>query len=147
MLSVSVTSTCAAKEKKTVSSDSALSFDNLSGVWDLKYRNHYGYSFRFYRNYKAIVVLYLHNHALVFKGVYTIEGRHRIRINIFEMKRDKNVRRVNIYSKFVKTKSSSFIFSGERDGRKLLLKPEKIVIDGNNSDGYFEPVIKLRKVG
>jgi len=138
-----------AKENLALSKPpSPIGFMDVVGRWKLKYANHYGYDFRFYKNYKALVILYLSNHALVFKGVYTIEDNNRLKINIYEMKRDKNVRRVNVYGGFIKAKSSYFLFQASLpdDKRKkvLVVRPLKIVIDGNNSDGYFEPVIRLK---
>jgi len=97
------------------------------------------------------VILYLNNHALVFKGVYTFEGNNLVRINIYEMKKSRRLSRINLHSGFVKAKSSFFKFSVELKDRKkeklLLVRPRNITIDGNNSDGYFEPLIKLKRRG
>ncbi len=123
--------------------------NDLIGRWSLIYRGNYGYTFRFYKNYRALCILYLRLNALVFKGIYTIEDNNMIRINIYEMKNEENISRINLKRKFTKTVSSYFIFQGtinESDKKKkLLLKPIKIVIDGRNSDGYFEPAFQLNK--
>jgi len=125
-------------------------FKNIIGSWKLLYRGNYGYEFRFYSNYKAVVILYLHDRVIIFKGVYTIEEKSNIRINILEMKSTEGVARVNLFFGFVKTKSSYFIFKGGlKDGKGnkvLIVRPEKIIIDSNNSDGYFEPVLHLKKI-
>ena len=125
-----------------------LKFEELTGRWKLLYANNYGYDFRFYKNYRSLVILHLNNHALIFKGVYTIENENDIKINIYAMKRSPG-KRLKLYGGFVKTKSSHFLFQGQVQARgkkpQLVVNPKRIVIDGNNSDGYFEPVIKLKK--
>jgi len=127
-----------------------LQLNDIVGSWRLKYPDNYGYDFRFYKNYRALVVLYLNNDALLFKGVYTIEETNQIRINIYEMKRENNVKSVNTGSGFIKAKSSYFLFRGAAEkGKKpatLILNPVKIFIDGNDSDGYFEPVMRLKRL-
>jgi len=129
--------------------DTPLNFKDIQGKWRLKYRNNYGYYFKFYKNFKSRVILYLHNHALVFKGVYTIEN-NQIRINIYEMKRARRFSNVNSRKGFVKAKSSYFLFKGQiqelKKKKYLVVSPVKIEIDGNNSDGYFEPEIKLKRL-
>lgn len=126
---------------------SAVNFKNLTGNWNLLYENSYGYNFRFYKNYKAIVVIYLNNSSIIFKGVYNLESSDSIRINISEMKRVESVKNLDLKGGFVKAKSSHFIFnaqlvtSGSR--RHLELKPRTISIDGSDSEGFFEPYIKL----
>ncbi len=123
--------------------------DNLVGRWSLIYRGNYGYKFRFYKNYRVLCILYLRLNALVFKGIYTVEDNNRIRINIYEMKNEENISRINLKKNFVKTSSSYFIFQGSIDKsskkKKLLLKPIEVVIDGRRSDGYFEPAFTLNK--
>ena len=122
-------------------------FKNLSGTWDLMYGNDYGYTFKFYKNYRAVVILYLNSAAIIFKGVYNIESSDSIRINISEMKREESVKNIDIKGGFVKAKSSHFIFNTRitsTSGKKNLeLRPQTIFIDGSDSDGYFEPYIKL----
>ena len=138
-------------EKKETTPSEPINFETISGTWELKYANNYGYTFRFYKNYRSIVILYLNNHALVFKGVYTFEGSNLVRINIYEMKKSKRLSGINLRSGFIKAKSSFFKFSihlKEKNRKKILsISPRNITIDGNNSDGYFEPVIKLKRRG
>lgn len=122
---------------------------DLIGTWRLMYRGHYGYTFRFYRNYRALCILHLRINALIFKGVYTVEGGNRIRININGMKNEQNPSRPNLKKNFVKTSSSYFIFQGtlhrSENRMKLLMQPVSIVIDGMSSAGYFEPSFELVK--
>ncbi len=129
--------------------ESPITFDKIPGKWILLYPNDYGYEFQLYRNYRALVILYLNNCALIFKGVYTLEDGNRLRLNISEMKRSQEVRAVNTYSGFAKAKSSYFLFrlssTGEREKMKLVLRPLKIIIDGSDSDGYFEPILRLKR--
>ncbi len=126
--------------------DTPINYKSLIGKWSLIYGGNYGYTFRFQNNYKSLVTLYLGNEALVFKGVYSIEGKNLV-INIYEMKRAKDIASASYPGGFQKANSSSFIFraSMNEKNRKKILKivPVKIRIDGNNSDGYFEPLIKL----
>ena len=124
-----------------------VNFKTLNGNWNLLYENNYGYSFKFYKNYKAVVILYLNSSSIVFKGVYNIESNDSIRINISEMKREESVKSIDLKSGFVKAKSSHFIFNTRItniDGKKNLeLRPQTIFIDGSDSEGYFEPFIRL----
>lgn len=124
-----------------------VNFKTLSGSWTLLYGNDYGYSFKFYKNYRAVVILYLNNASIVFKGVYNIESSDSIRINVSEMKREESVKNINLKSGFVKAKSSHFIFNtrvtATGDKKNLELRPQKIFIDGSDSEGYFEPFIRL----
>jgi len=124
-----------------------LTFKNVIGNWTLKYSGNYGYTFSFYSNYRALVVLYLNMETLIFKGVYTIEEGNKLKINIYEMKEEH--RAAGTKKGFVKAKSSYFLFGGHtiKKNRKetLYLRPRAIIIDGNNSEGYFEPLIKLTK--
>jgi hypothetical protein len=126
-----------------------LQTSDLIGTWRLLYRGHYGYTFRFYRNYRALCMLHLRVNALIFKGVYTIEENNKIRINIYEMKNEQNPARPNLKKNFVKTSSSYFIFQGtlhrSNNRMKLLMQPVTIVIDGMSSAGYFEPSFELVK--
>ncbi len=124
-----------------------VNFKNISGNWSLQYGNNYGYNFRLYKNYKAVVILYLSTDAIIFKGVYNIESSDSLRINISEMKREERVKNIDLKGGFVKAKTSYFIFNAKilsSGGKKNLeLRPQKIFIDGSDSDGYFEPYIKL----
>ena len=124
-----------------------VNFKTLSGSWTLLYGNDYGYSFKFYKNYRAVVILYLNSSSIIFKGVYNIESADSIRINVSEMKREESVKNINLKSGFNKAKSSHFIFktriTSNGGKRNLELRPDKIFIDGSDSEGYFEPYIKL----
>ena len=124
-----------------------LKFRDVQGKWSLMFRGNYGYEFRFSKSYRAICILYLLSSSLIFKGVYTIEEGNKLRINISEMKNEESVNGLNLSKKFVKTTSSYFVFQAEvrkeKKGKMLVLRPQKIFIDGNNSEGYFEPEIKL----
>jgi hypothetical protein len=124
-----------------------VNFKTLSGSWTLLYGNDYGYSFKFYKNYRAVVILYLNNASIVFKGVYNIESGDSIRINVSEMKREESVKNINLKGGFVKAKSSHFIFNTRVTAtgakKNLELRPQKIFIDGSDSEGYFEPFIRL----
>ncbi len=125
-----------------------LNYNNVQGKWRLMYKRNYGYEFRFQNNYISYAILYYGTSALVFKGIYSLEG-NEIRININAMKNEANIHRINFRNKFVKTSSSYFIFNGEFQGNKtnkiLILKPLKTIIDGNESNGYFEPEVKLKR--
>lgn len=125
-----------------------ISFKDIRGRWRLKYANNYGYEFRLYKNYRAIVIIFLKENSLVFRGIYTIESDNILRITLSEMKRVSGVRNLNVRSKFVKTKSSYFVFRAnlKKEKKKLYIRPKTIYIDGNNSEGYFEPLIKLKKI-
>jgi hypothetical protein len=121
---------------------------DIQGVWELKYGTGYGYNFRFYKNFKSLIVLYLKKSSIVFKGVYTLEETNTIRVNIFEMKFAGSSKAIFSPGGFTKTKRSYFIFKGhlkKREGKtRLIMKAEKIFIDGKSSQGYFEPLIKLK---
>ena len=127
-----------------------INYTSLQGKWKLLYSGNYGYYFSFQKNYKSFITLYLGNEALVFKGVHSIDTG-KIVINIYEMKREKNLPVVNYSRGFQKANSSSFIFKASlhnKNGKKMLkIIPVKIRIDGNDSDGYFEPLIKLNYSG
>jgi hypothetical protein len=124
-----------------------LGFNDITGIWELRYGTGYGYNFKFYKNYKSLIILYLKKSSIVFKGVYTLEETNNIRVNIFAMKFAGSLRDIYSSSGFTKTKRSYFIFKGHLKGRNgkraLVIKPEKIFIDGKSSHGYFEPLIKL----
>lgn len=122
--------------------------ESMLGRWSLVYARNYGYEFIFQKNYRVTCILYTGNSALVFKGIYSIEPGNKLRINISEMKNDTaNARNPNIYSGFNKAVSSHFLFKTElsANNRTMIIKPSEIFIDGNNSDGYFEPIIKLER--
>lgn len=139
-----------AKGGDTVSKN-GLNFNSLRGTWQLLYGDNYGYSFRFDRNYKAIVVIYMNDSSVIFKGVYTIEDANTLRINISAMKREERLKDLDFKEGFVNVKSSYFIFKGRITGtvkaKKLELKSDTISIDGSDSEGYFEPLIELDYLG
>ena len=120
----------------------------LSGEWKIAYGGNYGYEFRLQDNYKAIIILYLNEQSIVFKGVWAIEDNNILRANISEIKNVDNANQVNTDSGFTKTRGSKFLFNAElnENGEILILKPLSIVIDSNNSSGFFEPVMKLKKI-
>lgn len=129
-------------------SEMPLSFKSVIGTWSLKYSGNYGYTFSLNPSYRATVVLFLNMEILTFRGVYTIEDGNKLRININEMKDEHRGGGRN--RGFVKAKSSYFLFGGYKSGKSgretLYLKPLAIIIDGNNSEGYFEPLLKLAKI-
>ncbi len=125
-----------------------INFKNVVGTWALKYSGNFGYQFSLYANYRALIILYLNMETLVFKGVYTIEEGSRLKINIIEWKEER--RSGGSGRGFVKAKSSYFLFNGYQTAKQgrttLFLRPRAIIIDGNNSEGYFEPLLKLTKI-
>ena len=128
-----------------------IDFKNISGNWKLMYDNNYGYSFKLGKNYKAVVILYLSTASIIFKGVYTIEEKNILRINISEMKREEKTKGLNTSGGFKKAKSSYFLFQSRivnDSGKRFLeIRPATISIDGNDSGGYFEPLIRLGREG
>lgn len=129
-----------------------VNFKNINGTWSLFYGNNYGYTFKFYKNYRAIVILYLNNASIVFKGIYNVENPESMTINVSEMKRENKTKDINLRSGFNKAKSSQFIFNTKilqgNDRKKYMeLRPQRINIDGTDSEGFFEPYIKLEYSG
>ncbi len=128
----------------------ALQFGDIQGRWQLLYRGNWGYEFRFYKNYQAVCIVYMQTSAVVFKGVYTFDNPQTIRININQMKNVDSCCDVNTTTGFTQVKSSYFLFNASvitKNNKKMLeLKPLSIVIDGINSEGYFEPVILLTRM-
>ena len=138
-----------AREEKAVENLIPVDFKSIQGRWTLIYPEDYGYDFRFYPGYKALVILYLRTYSLVFSGVYNLEEKNRIKISISEMKKADTVAGINLHAGFTKVKSSHFEFNAgfqEKDSKTLILRPVNIIIDGNSSEGYFEPLLKLRKM-
>lgn len=127
-----------------------LDYKNLTGRWELAYGDNFGYEFRFFHNYKAVVIIRTGGQALVFKGVYQIEDANKIKINIVDMKQDMNTQMINVNTGFSKTKTSYFLIRSsireKKSVKTIYLRPERVIIDGKDSDGYFEPVMKLRRV-
>jgi hypothetical protein len=131
--------------------ETPLDFKSIVGKWQLLYDGNYGYEFRFNSNYKSVVIVYAGYQVFVFKGVYNIEDDKRLKITIYEIKQDQNSPSLSLYSGFTKSKSSYFLINctlrEKGSARTLTIKPERIIIDGKASDGYFEPVMKLKKSG
>ena len=132
----------------SLSALSAVTYDDVSGKWRLMYKNNFGYEFRFQNSYRAFCIIYSGTDAMIFKGIYSIE-KNRLTININELKNEENIRRINFWNKFTKVSSSFFIFDVELSGRgknkTLILKPRKTIIDGNDSNGYFESEVKVKR--
>jgi len=128
-----------------------INFKNIVGNWSLSYENGYGYNFKFNKNYKAEIVLYLNSDSITFKGIYNIEHKGIIKIDIIEMKRDEKINGRITKGSFKKAKSSYFMFHAkifsDNDKKFMELIPVKIIIDGNDSQGFFEPLIKLQRAG
>lgn len=126
-----------------------VTLENIVGSWYLFYPNDLGYEFVFRKNYRAFIILYLGNHSLLFKGVYVIEDKNRVRVSVYEMKRSASVRGINRTSGFTQARSSHFLLScavqGKDKNKRLIVRPIQIMIDGNNSDGYLEPVFRLKR--
>jgi hypothetical protein len=133
------------KHIKIESPSVPLKLKDIHGRWKLSYKNDYGYFFKFKKNFNALIVIYASNHALIFKGIYTINEENMVRVNIYKMKRNNSVKNINFRSHFTKTKSSYFIFKIKRDKNKLIIQPCTVVIDGTSSQGYFENNIKLER--
>ncbi len=122
-----------------------LSFADFHGTWRLMYRGNYGYEFSFNKSYRANCIIFLQHSTLRFRGVYTLDEQNRLRINLSDMKHQEH----GTSAKFTRLGSSYFIFNAEKGkssgGEYLELRPVTIIINGQNSEGYFEPVIKLSK--
>ncbi len=117
---------------------------NVVGTWSSA-----NYQFILTNSYKATVIIFANKYQnFVFSGIYTVESDAKLRINISEIKTC-NPGEVYARKGFTKTASSRFVFaadltSGSR-GRLMNLKPKEIIIDGNSSEGYFDPAISLQK--
>jgi hypothetical protein len=122
-----------------------VTFGDFHGTWRLMYRGNYGYEFSFNKSYRANCAIYLQGTTLYFRGVYTLDEKNNLRINVSEMKNQEPGQA----GSFTPISSSYFIFGAERlkqAGKDYLeLRPLTIIINGNSSEGYFEPVIKLTK--
>ena len=127
---------------------------SLSAAQPLSMNDCYGrwqdetYLFTLNRNFTALVVIFVNpTTAYVFNGVFSIEKDNMIRINISEMKCGPRSSALS-KSGFTKTASSRFVFAVQPSsvrGKTLILKPAEVTIDGNNSEGYFDQVISLKK--
>lgn len=105
------------------------------------------YVFSFNPNYTASVIIFVNpRESFVFNGVFNVEKDNLVRININEMK---SCQRASAFSKsgFSRAASSHFIFAldPKADKHTLVAKPKEIIIDGNNSEGYFDQEIVLKK--
>ncbi len=129
----------------TVAPVFGINFTELIGTWRLYYRGNFGYEFSFNKSYRAVCVVRFKETSIYFRGVYTIDERKNLRINISEIKNEEP----GSSGKYNSVSSSYFIFDAKRyqqSGKDYLeLRPIDIVINGNTSDGYFEPVMKLVK--
>jgi hypothetical protein len=124
-----------------------VTMQDLPGTWTLRYPQNYGYTFRFYPSYKALVIIYLNNHSLVFKGVYSIKNDSQLLVNIIAMKRVSGKQGIYSNRGFKSTRNSQFMFQSYFSKKKqLVLKVKKSMIDGSDSNGYFEKHIALRKI-
>jgi hypothetical protein len=127
-----------------------VAFRDFHGRWALNYRGNYGYEFRFNASYRAICILYLQTNILVFKGVYTVEQGDHLRINISEVKNQDGNRLGSLNHGFTSVSTSYFVFKASRkdaQGQKVLeLVPVEAMINGNSSEGYFEPVMRLKQI-
>jgi len=128
-----------------------LQLNNLWGNWTLLYENDYGYDFKFYKDNKAVIILYLNTNSIIFRGTYSIENDSTLIINLSEIKNEEKTKNLNLKNNFVKVESSYFVFNAriatESNKKNLELRPKKIVIDANDSKGYFEPFFKLKYTG
>jgi hypothetical protein len=128
-----------------------LNLNNLWGNWILLYENDYGYNFKFYKDNKAIVILYLNTNSVIFRGTYSIENDSTIKINISEMKNEEKIKNLNLKTGFVKIEAAYFVFNArittESNKKIFELRPQKIFIDASDSRGYFEPFFKLKYSG
>lgn len=128
---------------------SPITFKSIIGNWSLKYSGNYGYYFSLSSSYRALIIIYASTQSFVFRGVYTIEEKGRLKVSISEMKNEPSVTGINLYRGFVKAKSSYFLFNGYRATKNreehLYLRPAAVIIDGNPSEGFFEPQMKLTK--
>jgi hypothetical protein len=126
----------------------AVTYNDISGKWRLMYKNNCGYEFRFQTNYRAFCIIYSGTNAIIFKGIYSIE-KDKLTININEMKNEENIHRMDLWGKFTKITSSYFIFdmklTGKDKNTTLVLKSLKTIIDGNDSNGYFESEVKVKR--
>jgi hypothetical protein len=120
---------------------STVTLNDIAGSWKGG-----SYLFVLGRNYTATVVIYINQYeAYVFSGIYNIEKNDVLNISIREMKSGPQS---EVLSKkgFSRTASSRFAFYAtinKSKGKSLILRPKEIIIDGNNSEGYFEKELTL----
>ena len=114
------------------------------GNWSLIYKDGYGYEFRFKENYIAYVILFQKNSFWVFKGVYSVEN-NELCINISDMKSEKNRSKIEKSDDFLKARSR-FVFKVKKQSKSSIeLTPKTIIVDDNESPGYFEPDLILKR--
>ena len=132
------------KDDFVIESDekSLLEYSELLGQWVLKYPQNYGYEFIFSDDYNAEITLNLNTAIIKFKGKFLLEDNRRIRIFLSEMMQKDEITHGN---KFM-LEDSYFLFNGRIiKSETLVLNPISIITHGRNSDGYFEPQIRLKK--
>jgi hypothetical protein len=117
---------------------------NVVGTWQ-----NANYLFMLTNSYKATVIIYATKYqTFVFSGIYTVENDAKLRINISEIKTC-NPGEEKSRKGFTKTASSRFVFAADiaanSRGKQMNIKPKEIIIDGNNSEGYFDSSISLQK--
>jgi len=103
------------------------------------------YVFTFNRNYTASIIIFVNqNESYVFNGVFNIDKDNLVRVNINEMK---SCPPSSSFSRsgYSKAASSHFTFLVESKGKTMTVRPKEIIIDGNNSEGYFDQEIVLKK--
>jgi len=126
-----------------------LDYSELFGKWTLKYPQNYGYEFIFSGDYDAEITLHLNDVKINFKGKFSLDDNHRIRITLSEMAQKDEITVGEKKHNFTPVKDSYFLFKGRmiRDAKPktLVLNPIKIITEGISSDGYFEPQIRLKK--
>ena len=129
-----------------------LYYHEIAGKWTLMYPQNYGYEFAFLDDYDAEITLYLNTAIIKFKGKFLLEDSRRIRIMISEMMQKDEITDYADYTKeknFVSVRDSYFLFDGRiiKDSKPeiLVLNPIRIIAQGRNSEGYFEPQIRLKK--
>jgi hypothetical protein len=128
---------------------SPLDYSELLGKWTLAYPQNYGYEFTFLDDYNAEITLHLNDVIIKFKGKFSLEDSYRIRVTLFEMMQKDEITVLEKKYSFTPVRDSYFLFKGKmvRDSnpKTLILNPIKIITEGRDSEGYFEPQIRLKK--
>jgi hypothetical protein len=126
-----------------------LDYSELFGKWELKYPQNYGYEFIFLDDYSAEITLHLNTAIIKFKGKFSLEDNYQIRIILLEMMQKDEITVHEKKYNFTPVRDSYFLFKGKivRDSKPktLVLNPIKIITEGRDSEGYFEPQIRLKK--
>lgn len=122
---------------------------DINGKWIFKYNASYGYEFSFTNSKFADIIIFMKSNFLLFKGIYQIKDTNTINIEVLEMKYSPSLSDIRSGKELTKTSSSRIIFKGQKSisGGKsyLILTTESVKIDGNSSEGFFDPEIKLKK--